>query len=42
MTPARAIPPARQRVAFLLAGPFTLPAFANFLDVLRLAADDAD
>jgi transcriptional regulator GlxA family with amidase domain len=32
----------RLRVAFLLADRFTLSAFANFVDVLRLAADDAD
>ncbi|WP_304615718.1 GlxA family transcriptional regulator [Paracoccus sp. (in: a-proteobacteria)] len=32
----------RLRVAFLLADQFTLSAFANFVDVLRLAADDAD
>ncbi|SNY94145.1 transcriptional regulator, AraC family with amidase-like domain [Cohaesibacter sp. ES.047] len=30
------------RVAFLLSDRFTLSAFANFVDVLRLAADDAD
>ncbi len=30
------------RVAFLLADRFTLSAFANFVDVLRLAADEAD
>ncbi|WP_122519862.1 GlxA family transcriptional regulator [Pannonibacter phragmitetus] len=42
MTAARTIPPARLRVAFLLADQFTLSAFANFVDVLRLAADDAD
>lgn len=30
------------RVAFLLADQFTLSAFANFVDVLRLAADEAD
>lgn len=37
-------PPSRNRlrVAFLLADQFTLSAFANFVDVLRLAADDAD
>jgi transcriptional regulator GlxA family with amidase domain len=29
-------------VAFLLADNFTLSAFANFVDVLRLAADEAD
>jgi transcriptional regulator GlxA family with amidase domain len=32
----------RLRVAFLLANRFTLSAFANFVDVLRLAADEAD
>lgn len=32
----------RLRVAFLLADSFTLSAFANFVDVLRLAADEAD
>ncbi|WBU53070.1 GlxA family transcriptional regulator [Paracoccus sp. SCSIO 75233] len=32
----------RLRVGFLLADDFTLSAFANFVDVLRLAADDAD
>jgi len=32
----------RLRVAFLLADRFTLSAFANFVDVLRLAADEAD
>lgn len=32
----------RLRVGFLLADRFTLSAFANFVDVLRLAADDAD
>lgn len=41
MTPA-ALPQKRLRVAFLLADQFTLSAFANFVDVLRLAADDAD
>ncbi|TCT44918.1 AraC family transcriptional regulator with amidase-like domain [Martelella mediterranea] len=36
--------PSRKRltVGFLLANRFTLSAFANFVDVLRLAADDAD
>jgi len=29
-------------IAFLLADDFTLSAFANFVDVLRLAADEAD
>lgn len=32
----------RLSVAFLLADHFTLSAFANFVDVLRLAADEAD
>lgn len=32
----------RLRVAFVLADRFTLSAFANFVDVLRLAADEAD
>ena len=32
----------RLSVAFLLADRFTLSAFANFVDVLRLAADEAD
>ena len=32
----------RLRIGFLLADRFTLSAFANFVDVLRLAADDAD
>ncbi len=32
----------RLRVGFLLADRFTLSAFANFVDVLRLAADEAD
>lgn len=38
------LPSGRKRlsVAFLLADRFTLSAFANFIDVLRLAADDAD
>ncbi|SMO78349.1 GlxA family transcriptional regulator [Paracoccus laeviglucosivorans] len=36
-------PPApRLRIGFLLAPRFTLSAFANFMDVLRLAADDGD
>lgn len=39
--PARP-PQKRLRVAFLLADSFTLSAFANFVDVLRLAADEAD
>lgn len=32
----------RLRVGFLLARRFTLSAFANFVDVLRLAADEGD
>ena len=43
--PARptAQPPApRLRVGFVLARRFTLGAFANFVDVLRLAADEGD
>lgn len=41
--PARSPAPAKRlRVAFLLADRFTLSAFANFVDVLRLAADEAD
>lgn len=35
-------PRKRLNVAFLLADRFTLSAFANFVDVLRLAADEAD
>ena len=38
-------PPAdsvRLRVGFVLARRFTLSAFANFVDVLRLAADEGD
>ncbi|WP_118134553.1 GlxA family transcriptional regulator [Oceanicella sp. SM1341] len=40
----RGAAPPRKRlsVAFLLADRFTLSAFANFVDVLRLAADEAD
>ncbi|TBN39082.1 GlxA family transcriptional regulator [Paracoccus subflavus] len=34
--------PLRLRVGFLLARRFTLSAFANFVDVLRLAADEGD
>lgn len=37
----RASPP-RLSVGFILAHRFTLGAFANFVDVLRLAADDGD
>lgn len=36
------MPQKRLRVGFLLAQNFTLSAFANFVDVLRLAADEAD
>ena len=32
----------RLRIGFILADRFTLSAFANFVDVLRLAADEAD
>ncbi|SEA29850.1 GlxA family transcriptional regulator [Rubrimonas cliftonensis] len=44
MPPApRAAPPRPAlRVGFVLADRFTLGAFANFVDVLRLAADEAD
>ena len=35
-------PRKRLRVGFILADRFTLSAFANFVDVLRLAADEAD
>lgn len=35
-------PSARLRVGFILAPRFTLCAFANFVDVLRLAADEGD
>ena len=42
MTVARPLPKKRLRIAFLLADRFTLSAFANFVDVLRLAADEAD
>ncbi|MDP4025369.1 GlxA family transcriptional regulator [Methylobacterium sp. NEAU 140] len=41
--PAPDTPPrVRLRVGFVLARRFTLCAFANFVDVLRLAADDGD
>ena len=33
---------ARLNVGFILARHFTLSAFANFVDVLRLAADEGD
>lgn len=39
-TPAPSAP--RLRVGFVLARRFTLSAFANFVDVLRLAADEGD
>ncbi len=38
----RAIPPPSLRVGIILAERFTLSAFANFVDVLRLAADEGD
>ena len=38
----RGEPRPRLRVGFLLAPRFTLSAFANFVDVLRLAADEGD
>lgn len=34
--------PTPLRIGFILANNFTLTAFANFVDVLRLAADDGD
>ncbi|MEH3118885.1 MAG: GlxA family transcriptional regulator [Methylorubrum populi] len=41
--PAAGTPPrVRLRVGFILARRFTLCAFANFVDVLRLAADEGD
>ena len=36
------LPPPRLRVGFILARRFTLCAFASFVDVLRLAADEGD
>lgn len=42
MTAPSATPRARLRVGFVLAPRFTLSAFANFVDVLRLAADEGD
>lgn len=36
------LPQKKLSVAFVLADRFTLSAFANFVDVLRLAADEAD
>ena len=40
--PTKPKPIARLRVGFVLARHFTLTAFANFIDTLRLAADDGD
>lgn len=40
--PRRASPAPRLSVGFILARRFTLCAFANFVDVLRLAADEGD
>lgn len=40
--PAKRNPAARLSVGFILAQRFTLGAFANFIDVLRLAADEGD
>lgn len=40
--PAGPQPAPRLRVGFILAHRFTLCAFANFVDVLRLAADEGD
>lgn len=42
MTDAATVPFPRLRVGFILAPRFTLCAFANFVDVLRLAADEGD
>ena len=39
---SRAQPAPRLNVGFILAKRFTLCAFANFVDVLRLAADEGD
>lgn len=39
---SRIKPVPRLRVGFILARHFTLAAFANFIDTLRLAADDGD
>lgn len=41
-TSHKATPSPRLRVGFILAKRFTLCAFANFVDVLRLAADEGD
>lgn len=40
--PHASAPPPRLRIGFILARRFTLCAFANFVDVLRLAADEGD
>ena len=40
--PSRRAPGVRLSVGFILARRFTLCAFANFVDVLRLAADEGD
>lgn len=40
--PGKPTPAPRLKVAFILASQFTLSAFANFVDVLRLAADEGD
>lgn len=42
MSSAATDPSPRLRVGFVLARRFTLSAFANFVDVLRLAADEGD
>lgn len=42
MTAQPIYPRARLRVGFVLTPRFTLSAFANFVDVLRLAADEGD
>ena len=41
-TPPRTGPKPRLKVGFVLARRFTLCAFANFVDVLRLSADEGD
>ncbi|MCA3510585.1 MAG: GlxA family transcriptional regulator [Rhodobacter sp.] len=40
--PVTPVPPPRLRIGFILARRFTLCAFASFVDVLRLAADEGD
>lgn len=42
LTPPSPAPAPRLRIGFILARRFTLCAFANFVDVLRLAADEGD